>query len=269
MNTLHTSPTLHIEGLRVSLPGTARPVLDGVDLDVGRGQTVALVGESGSGKTLTSRAALGMLPPGATASGTVQVDGQDVLAMDPRTLRRLRADTAAMIFQDPRAAINPVRRVGDFLTEALRHQRGHGPGDGAQAGAGAAGGGRAARAGGAAAVSARVVRRDAATGDDRRGADGGSGAAAGRRADDRPGRHDAGRDHRAAAGSSVPVRNGAAVRHARLGPGRRHRRPGGGDVRGADRRDTVRPRRCSPTPSIPIRRLCWRPRHGWTRLPGG
>ncbi|MEY9892013.1 peptide/nickel transport system ATP-binding protein [Catenulispora sp. MAP5-51] len=120
MNTLHTSPTLHIEGLRVSLPGTARPVLDGVDLDVGRGQTVALVGESGSGKTLTSRAALGMLPPGATASGTVQVDGQDVLAMDPRTLRRLRADTTAMIFQDPRAAINPVRRVGDFLTEALR-----------------------------------------------------------------------------------------------------------------------------------------------------
>ena len=120
MNTLHTSPTLHIDGLRVSLPGTARPVLDGVDLDVGRGQTVALVGESGSGKTLTSRAALGMLPPGATASGTVQVDGRDVLTMDPRTLRRLRADTAAMIFQDPRAAINPVRRVGDFLTEALR-----------------------------------------------------------------------------------------------------------------------------------------------------
>jgi peptide/nickel transport system ATP-binding protein len=120
VNTLHTSPTLHIGGLRVSLPGTARPVLDGVDLDVGRGQTVALVGESGSGKTLTSRAALGMLPPGATASGTVQVDGQDVLTMDPRTLRRLRADTAAMIFQDPRAAINPVRRVGDFLTEALR-----------------------------------------------------------------------------------------------------------------------------------------------------
>ena len=112
--------TLHIQGLRVTLPGTARPVLDGVDLDVAAGQTVALVGESGSGKTLTSRAALGMLPPGAAASGVVEVDGQNVLTMDPRALRRLRATTAAMIFQDPRAAINPVRRVGDFLTEALR-----------------------------------------------------------------------------------------------------------------------------------------------------
>jgi ABC-type dipeptide/oligopeptide/nickel transport system ATPase component len=112
--------TLHIKGLRLSLPGTARPVLDGVDLDVSAGQTVALVGESGSGKTLTSRVALGMFPPGATASGTVEVDGQSVLTMDPRSLRRLRANTAAMIFQDPRAAINPVRRVGDFLTEALR-----------------------------------------------------------------------------------------------------------------------------------------------------
>ena len=122
--------TLHIQGLRVSLPGTGRPVLDGVDLEVGAGQTVALVGESGSGKTLTSRAALGMLPPGAVASGVVEVDGQDVLRLDPRALRRLRATTAAMIFQDPRAAINPVRRVGDFLTEVLRT---HGAADRASA----------------------------------------------------------------------------------------------------------------------------------------
>ncbi|MFF3109255.1 ABC transporter ATP-binding protein [Kitasatospora sp. NPDC057904] len=110
---------LDIRGLRLRLPGTARPVLDGVDLTVGRGETVALVGESGSGKTLTSRTALGLLPPGAAAEGEVLVDGEDVLTMDAARLRALRTGTAAMIFQDPRAAINPLRRIGDFLTESV------------------------------------------------------------------------------------------------------------------------------------------------------
>ncbi|MFE5581811.1 ABC transporter ATP-binding protein [Kitasatospora sp. NPDC056531] len=111
---------LDIQGLRLRLPGTARPVLDGVDLTVGVGETVALVGESGSGKTLTSRTALGLLPPGAETEGKVLVDGQDVLTMDPDRLRALRTGQAAMIFQDPRAAINPLRRIGDFLTESVR-----------------------------------------------------------------------------------------------------------------------------------------------------
>ncbi|MFE1414869.1 ABC transporter ATP-binding protein [Streptomyces sp. NPDC085524] len=112
--------TLEIRGLRLSLPGTARPVLDGVDLTVGAGETVALVGESGSGKSLTSRSALRLLPPGATVEGTVRVGGQDVLTMDDGRLRDLRTGTVAMIFQDPRAAINPLRRIGDFLTESVR-----------------------------------------------------------------------------------------------------------------------------------------------------
>ncbi|MFG2847337.1 ABC transporter ATP-binding protein [Kitasatospora sp. NPDC048296] len=111
---------LDIQGLRLRLPGTARPVLDGVDLTVGVGETVALVGESGSGKTLTSRTALGLLPPGAETEGKVLVDGQDVLTMEPDRLRALRTGQAAMIFQDPRAAINPLRRIGDFLTESVR-----------------------------------------------------------------------------------------------------------------------------------------------------
>ncbi|MFF1397992.1 ABC transporter ATP-binding protein [Streptomyces sp. NPDC058287] len=113
-------PVLDINGLRLQLPGTARPVLDGVDLTIAAGETVALVGESGSGKSLTSRSVLGLLPPGATAEGTVRVSGDDVLTMTPPRLRELRTGTAAMIFQDPRAAINPLRRIGDFLTESLR-----------------------------------------------------------------------------------------------------------------------------------------------------
>ncbi|WP_035802929.1 ABC transporter ATP-binding protein [Kitasatospora mediocidica] len=114
------APPLDIRGLRLRLPRTARPVLDGVDLTVGAGETVALVGESGSGKTLTSRSVLRLLPTGAATEGTVRVAGDDVLAMDPEQLRHLRTGTAAMIFQDPRAAINPLRRIGDFLTESLR-----------------------------------------------------------------------------------------------------------------------------------------------------
>jgi oligopeptide/dipeptide ABC transporter ATP-binding protein len=98
----------------------AVPLLDGVTVRVGRGETVGLVGESGSGKSLTARAALGMFPRGAHATGSVAVGGVDVLAAGRAGLRDLRRTRASMIFQDPRAAINPVRRIGDYLTEGLR-----------------------------------------------------------------------------------------------------------------------------------------------------
>lgn len=109
---------LDIQRLRITLPGTARPVLDGVDLTVAPGETVALVGESGSGKTLTSRSALRLLPPGARTEGAVRVAGDDVLTMNAERVRTLRTGTVAMIFQDPRSAINPLRRIGDFLIES-------------------------------------------------------------------------------------------------------------------------------------------------------
>ncbi|MFI9332805.1 ABC transporter ATP-binding protein [Kitasatospora sp. NPDC052868] len=116
--------TLDIQAYRLRLPNTARPVLAGVDLTVDARETVALVGESGSGKSLTSRSVLGLLPTGAATEGTVRVNGDDVLTMSPEQLRRLRTGTAAMIFQDPRAAINPLRRIGDFLTEGVRFNGG-------------------------------------------------------------------------------------------------------------------------------------------------
>ncbi|MER5706903.1 ABC transporter ATP-binding protein [Streptomyces sp. NPDC002122] len=116
---MKTPHPLDILGLRITLPGTARPVLDGVDLHVAAGETVALVGESGSGKTLTSRSALNLLPPGAVVEGAVRVRGEDVLTMGTDQLRALRTSAVAMIFQDPRAALNPLRRIGDFLTESV------------------------------------------------------------------------------------------------------------------------------------------------------
>jgi len=111
---------LDITGLTLTLPETARPVLSNVSLTIGDAETVALVGESGSGKTLTARTVIRLLPKGAQAAGTVKVAGEDVLTMDARNLTALRTRTAAMIFQDPRASINPLRRIGDFLTETTR-----------------------------------------------------------------------------------------------------------------------------------------------------
>ncbi|MFG3252036.1 ABC transporter ATP-binding protein [Streptomyces sp. NPDC048172] len=114
-------PLLDIEGLTLELPGTARPLLADVSLQVRLGEVVGLVGESGSGKSTTAKAALAMLPEGTRTRGAVRVEGTDVLGLRGEELRAHRARTVAMVHQDPRAALNPVRRIGDFLTERLAH----------------------------------------------------------------------------------------------------------------------------------------------------
>ena len=84
---------------------------------------LGLVGESGSGKSMTARSIMRLLPSTAAASGEVRFADADVLGLDQDALRRYRSSDVAMVFQDPRAHINPVRRVGDFLTEALVRTR--------------------------------------------------------------------------------------------------------------------------------------------------
>ncbi|MBE1582988.1 ABC transporter ATP-binding protein [Nonomuraea angiospora] len=114
---------LSVEELTIEAGGR-RPILREVSLAVGKGEIVGLVGESGSGKSTLARAVLRLLPAGAAAAGRVLVSGEDVLAMDPGRLRDLRASQVSMIYQDPRASLNPVRRVGDFLTERMVHTLG-------------------------------------------------------------------------------------------------------------------------------------------------
>jgi oligopeptide/dipeptide ABC transporter ATP-binding protein len=116
---------LEIENLTVTLPveGEQRPVLRGVSLSIAAGEAVGLVGESGSGKSMTARAVARILPPGAVVSGSVEFDERDVRALRGGALRQYRGEVA-VVFQDARAHTNPVRTIGDFMTEALRTVRG-------------------------------------------------------------------------------------------------------------------------------------------------
>ena len=118
-------PLLEVDHLTVRLrvEGRPRSVLRDVALRIGAGEAVGLVGESGSGKSMTARAIGRLLPEGAATEGTVRFQGADVAALAGSDLRRYRSQVA-MIFQDPRAHINPVRRIGDFMTEALRTNAG-------------------------------------------------------------------------------------------------------------------------------------------------
>jgi oligopeptide/dipeptide ABC transporter ATP-binding protein len=118
-------PLLDLAGLTVRLEvnGTRRAVLREVSLAVRAGEAVGLVGESGSGKTMTARAIGRLLPRGAEVTGSIRFGGTDVGGLAGAHLRGYRGQVA-MIFQDPRAHINPVRRIGDFLTEALRANQG-------------------------------------------------------------------------------------------------------------------------------------------------
>ncbi|MFF4630096.1 ABC transporter ATP-binding protein [Streptomyces griseorubiginosus] len=116
---------LEVDHLRLALGGPGRSrqeLLHGVSFTVDAGEAVGIVGESGSGKTLTIRAVAALNPPNMKTDGDIRFDGRSVPAMSARELTRMRRDHVAMVFQDPHAAINPVHRIGDFLTETYRKQ---------------------------------------------------------------------------------------------------------------------------------------------------
>ena len=117
-----TTPAVDITDLRITFATDGGDVaaVKGIDLEVRPGEVLAVVGESGSGKTVTARTILGLLPETARVEGAVVLNGTDVVPLSPARLRDLRGTEAAMIFQEPMTALNPVFTVGWQIAEGLR-----------------------------------------------------------------------------------------------------------------------------------------------------
>ena len=115
---------LQVEDLQVEFRtrrGTAL-VLNGVDFEVHRGETLCVVGESGCGKSMTALALLRLIPqpPGRMRSGRVLFDGEDLAQASEERMREIRGNRISMIFQEPMTSLNPVFTVGDQIGESLR-----------------------------------------------------------------------------------------------------------------------------------------------------
>ncbi|MBR0968423.1 ABC transporter ATP-binding protein [Bradyrhizobium diazoefficiens] len=125
---MSTGPLIDIKDLRIRFHGDDGRVthaVDGVDLSVANGATLGLVGESGCGKSVTSLAIMGLLPKQSTEiSGAIRFDGFDLLKTSDQTLRDLRGNRLAMIFQEPMTSLNPSLTIGDQITETILRHRG-------------------------------------------------------------------------------------------------------------------------------------------------
>jgi peptide/nickel transport system ATP-binding protein/oligopeptide transport system ATP-binding protein len=116
-------PLLAVENLRVRFQteeGVVQAV-DGVSFTVGPGEVVAIVGESGSGKSVTSMTLMGLTrSPNSSFEGTARFDGTDLIGASEKELRGIRGARIAMVFQDPISSLDPVKRIGDQISEQIR-----------------------------------------------------------------------------------------------------------------------------------------------------
>ena len=119
-------PLLEVTNLRIALatPYGMVDTVRGIDFSLTAGGTLGLIGESGCGKSLTALALMGLLPEGASVSGSMRLGGQELVGLGESALCALRGDRIAMVFQEPMAALNPLHRVGDQVAEPLRIHRG-------------------------------------------------------------------------------------------------------------------------------------------------
>ncbi|MGW9113792.1 ATP-binding cassette domain-containing protein [Microbacterium sp. NPDC055683] len=113
---------LEVSGLTIRST-SATPVSD-VSFAVDTGERLGIIGESGSGKSLTSLAATGLLPPSLTPSGSILLDGREVVGARDAVLRPLRGPVVQIVFQEPLTALDPLMRVGRQIAEPLRRHLG-------------------------------------------------------------------------------------------------------------------------------------------------
>jgi ABC-type dipeptide/oligopeptide/nickel transport system ATPase component len=121
---MENSPLLRIENLVTAFPIKGNRTLtavDGVYLSIPKGEIVGLVGESGSGKSVLAMSVMRLIdPPGIVVRGKVVFDGVDLLQLSEDDMRKRRGRSIAMIFQNPSACLNPVRRIGLQLESVLK-----------------------------------------------------------------------------------------------------------------------------------------------------
>ena len=121
-----TAPSLEVIDLTLTFATERGPlrVLDGISFSLPAGRTVALVGESGCGKSVASLAVMGLLPPSASVTGTIRLQGREIAKLPAEERRRLRGPELAMVFQEPMTSLNPAFAVGEQVAEALRLHQG-------------------------------------------------------------------------------------------------------------------------------------------------
>ncbi|GII95410.1 ABC transporter ATP-binding protein [Sinosporangium siamense] len=112
-----TATDLCVENLSIGLG--SRPLVRDVSFTIKPGETICLVGESGSGKSLTARAIAGLLPAGLSATGSVRLDGRELIGRPERELRGLRGRRVSLLMQDPFTMLNPMLTAGATIAESL------------------------------------------------------------------------------------------------------------------------------------------------------
>ena len=114
-------PLLQLDNVALSIHGT--PILRGLSFALAPGKTLGVIGESGSGKSMTALSIMQLLPRGAQLSGSVSFDGQELTQLQEQSLCELRGSDIGMVFQEPMTALNPVKNIGDQVSESVRLHR--------------------------------------------------------------------------------------------------------------------------------------------------
>jgi oligopeptide/dipeptide ABC transporter ATP-binding protein len=118
------APLLEVRELSVTFAtdrGAAR-VVRNLSYSVSHAETLAIIGESGSGKTVSSRAVMGLLPTTAKVTGSIRLNGHELVGLQENEMRRHRGSDVAMVFQDPARSLNPTMKIGHQVSEAIRLQ---------------------------------------------------------------------------------------------------------------------------------------------------